>query len=1051
MRNKIIGFILCIIMLAGVIPAGLFTVHVSAESYEVPNFECYYNNWKNLIVKCGGISGAVTYQPTFYQYRTDRKEYMKMGYQVNKIVVKDGDYEGSTHSWEYDKRWFYESNNGTYAAIFAVELKVLNFYGDTVAYSFKQIVSPFDRYLDVPQNGYLSATGMFTFDRVDGAYRYEISLRPQNSSQTVKVNTQDNFADFSDTVRSGEKYYISVTAYPEIIYEDICSSHSLFEFTYSTSTRPGGRVIINDDRSITYTGYLDYLNTYSPEILTVRWLAYTSKWDFIDETEKVNYDPSFLAIMVSADGYYGTVMSADNTYTNKDHPYVAKTFAGLRSVIDTKRDPDKTVYIKLGADITYEANDIELRTNSADVEIDLAGYTLSCTDTVAYSDVKDRPRIFIAGTDGRFTISDSTRFDTATSSWVKGRIDYKYTGKTESGPNVYNRTSVLGGDVTVNAGIISNLTEKASNKVSYAYYGSGIRTYGGELIAERPAYIELGKEEFGFFGGTLRASGKEAIQIDSKYPDDGKVFPTLRNFRVYNESTSEKILVYYVSLPYDYISDHGEIASLNFFKEFFASSARPYSDGVERSSVTQGMTLSQNQMNCTLSGPYIKSRYELKTDVSSDSLNLTIIEPEVNALPDHTVIFDKTDLYDYELIWQYEDEPGHFSAMHPNRLFVSGVKYRAHITLYPKPGVIDKGLEKTKTLYINSVSASQSGNSFWTDFEINDKFYNVYIGHSKIGHRSRHDVLGDGGSVQYFKAGEYVAEDYKFDYGQDRPTLVFNDFNFTRNDYHNDGNNNAQICIEEDINIVLRGSSSLNKYAEADGIHIAAGHEVAFYGDGSLTVDVQYNKCFGLVSLSPVSIKDNADVTFKGLFGAVLLGSGLSRSALSLEDDADLFCRACSSGGAVDYPALTCGDLTIKDGAELVCEAESNAAAMDTYDVEFSSHSYDLMILKMNEHTAPYAPSVGVNVSGGVHESACRYIRIKPTLKVVTYGDVNSDGVVNLKDATLVRRYYVAGWGVTLDTIIADVNCDNAVNLKDATLIRRYYVGGWGVILGPQS
>ncbi|MBR6918337.1 MAG: hypothetical protein IKN38_09140 [Clostridia bacterium] len=61
------------------------------------------------------------------------------------------------------------------------------------------------------------------------------------------------------------------------------------------------------------------------------------------------------------------------------------------------------------------------------------------------------------------------------------------------------------------------------------------------------------------------------------------------------------------------------------------------------------------------------------------------------------------------------------------------------------------------------------------------------------------------------------------------------------------------------------------------------------------------------------------------------------------------------------------------------------------------------------------------------------------------YGDVNGDGVVNLKDATLIRRYYVGGWGVELDMTIADVNGDGVVNLKDATLIRRYYVGGWGV------
>ena len=69
----------------------------------------------------------------------------------------------------------------------------------------------------------------------------------------------------------------------------------------------------------------------------------------------------------------------------------------------------------------------------------------------------------------------------------------------------------------------------------------------------------------------------------------------------------------------------------------------------------------------------------------------------------------------------------------------------------------------------------------------------------------------------------------------------------------------------------------------------------------------------------------------------------------------------------------------------------------------------------------------------------------------ILYGDVDNNGVVNLKDATLIRRYYVGGWGVDLDTKVADVDCNGVVNLKDATLIRRYYVGGWGVVLGPNS
>jgi len=58
----------------------------------------------------------------------------------------------------------------------------------------------------------------------------------------------------------------------------------------------------------------------------------------------------------------------------------------------------------------------------------------------------------------------------------------------------------------------------------------------------------------------------------------------------------------------------------------------------------------------------------------------------------------------------------------------------------------------------------------------------------------------------------------------------------------------------------------------------------------------------------------------------------------------------------------------------------------------------------------------------------------------VTYGDVNSDGSVDLRDATLIMQYYtklIPDSG--LDLTAADVNDDGTVDLRDATLIMQYY------------
>ncbi|MCM1507892.1 MAG: leucine-rich repeat protein [Ruminococcus flavefaciens] len=61
------------------------------------------------------------------------------------------------------------------------------------------------------------------------------------------------------------------------------------------------------------------------------------------------------------------------------------------------------------------------------------------------------------------------------------------------------------------------------------------------------------------------------------------------------------------------------------------------------------------------------------------------------------------------------------------------------------------------------------------------------------------------------------------------------------------------------------------------------------------------------------------------------------------------------------------------------------------------------------------------------------------TTEKSTSGDVNSDGVVDLKDVILVRRYYAGNLDVSINKNAADVNDDNEINLKDVVLIRRIY------------
>ena len=64
-----------------------------------------------------------------------------------------------------------------------------------------------------------------------------------------------------------------------------------------------------------------------------------------------------------------------------------------------------------------------------------------------------------------------------------------------------------------------------------------------------------------------------------------------------------------------------------------------------------------------------------------------------------------------------------------------------------------------------------------------------------------------------------------------------------------------------------------------------------------------------------------------------------------------------------------------------------------------------------------------------------------------TPGDVNKDGVVDLKDVVILRRFLSGGWNVTIDEANSDVNGDHVVDLKDTVILRRYLSGGWDVTL----
>lgn len=56
-------------------------------------------------------------------------------------------------------------------------------------------------------------------------------------------------------------------------------------------------------------------------------------------------------------------------------------------------------------------------------------------------------------------------------------------------------------------------------------------------------------------------------------------------------------------------------------------------------------------------------------------------------------------------------------------------------------------------------------------------------------------------------------------------------------------------------------------------------------------------------------------------------------------------------------------------------------------------------------------------------------------------GDVNNDGVVDVLDIVILRRYLAGGYNVVIDETTADINRDGQITIADVVLLRRLLVG----------
>lgn len=159
---------------------------------------------------------------------------------------------------------------------------------------------------------------------------------------------------------------------------------------------------------------------------------------------------------------------------------------------------------------------------------------------------------------------------------------------------------------------------------------------------------------------------------------------------------------------------------------------------------------------------------------------------------------------------------------------------------------------------------------------------------------------------------------------------------------------------------------------------------------------------------------------------------------------------------------------------EFVLESISQGAALDSLDFILPGNCFDTRPIKLTwdglnadytngkilkctfrvDENAPRGvyPIEITTIENSVYDDDLQNVEFNLENGYVTVldylpGDINGDGVVSTKDVTILRRYIVGGYDVTVVDEAVDVNDDGEVTTKDTTTLRRFIAGGYGIEL----
>ena len=171
---------------------------------------------------------------------------------------------------------------------------------------------------------------------------------------------------------------------------------------------------------------------------------------------------------------------------------------------------------------------------------------------------------------------------------------------------------------------------------------------------------------------------------------------------------------------------------------------------------------------------------------------------------------------------------------------------------------------------------------------------------------------------------------------------------------------------------------------------------------------------------------------------------------LSLEDNPGF--AAADIQFVSDLKILSIQDL----GVEAIVNAESGKANWSSSKNKYTTGSILKITLAIPDDAVAGATwTISLNVTELVNAQLQDVpytvqngiVRVRSGAASLLAGDVNENGIVDLKDVVTLQRYLAGGWNVTIHETNADVDKDGEISAKDDVLLQRYLAGGWDVTL----